>query len=330
VPSHRAFKSSYFRALALARVDRLLAQVRARRGEVLVLNLHKVSPMTNPFWPPLPPESFEALLAQLAPACRLTTFGELAALGPGGPVRLVLSFDDGFRDFVDYAMPILERHGVRANQNVIVESVVSGRPPWIVGVMDALAAAGDDRVRSLRVPGFTHCLESSDDQAKVRFGTQLANFLKAIPPTDRAEVSADVEALLGDTATMHLTPMMSEADTLAVAELHELGCHSYSHESMAPMSKADFDAELDRCERFFASIGREMSIFAFPNGSHRPDQVSSLLRRGVEHVLLVEERPGRAVRGVHPRITIFGDSEAELRVRSMGWRVPRWAEALGG
>ena len=32
---------------------------------------------------------------------------------------VVLSFDDGYQDFVEYAMPIMARHGVRANLNII-------------------------------------------------------------------------------------------------------------------------------------------------------------------------------------------------------------------
>jgi hypothetical protein len=99
---------------------------------------------------------------------------------------------------------------------------------------------------------------------------------------------------------------------------------------MAPMSEEEFADELDRCASFFSSIERPMSIFAFPNGSHRPDQISALLSRGISHVLLVEEHVSSAVAGVHPRITVYGESVDELRVRSMGGRVPRLATVLGG
>ena len=40
--------------------------------------------------------------------------------------------------------------------------------------------------------------------------------------------------------------------------------------------------------------------------------------RGVEHVLLAGERPARVGQGVYTRITMYGDSTAELRLRAMG------------
>jgi peptidoglycan/xylan/chitin deacetylase (PgdA/CDA1 family) len=307
------------------RVDGLLRAIRRSRGEVLVLNLHRVSPDPNPFWPPLVPDAFEALIAFLDRTCDVLTFEELASGQRSDRLRVVLSFDDGCRDFSEYVVPILARYRMRANLNVIVSSVETGRPPWTIALMDALANADVKRARSLEVPGFPHRLEGNDDDAKVRYGTLLANYLKAIPPNDRKVVTSDIEVLLSETSEEALTPMMSIEDVAGVGKLHELGCHSYSHESMAQMDGEAFAGELDRCTAFFANIDRPMKIFAFPNGSYRSDQVETLLAHGVEHVLVVDERPSTVVRGRHPRITMYGDSDAELRLRGMGWRATPWS-----
>lgn len=307
------------------RVDRLLRAIRRARGEVVVLNLHRVSPDPNPFWPPLAPDAFRALVAYLAKTCDVLTFEELAAGRRSGRLRVVLSFDDGCRDFVEYVVPILSQYRLRANLNVIVSSVETGQPPWTIALMDALASADATRVRGLEVPGFPHRLESEDDDAMVKYGTLLANYLKVMPQNERATATSDIEALLNETSEDVLTPMMSIDDVMAVRDLHELGCHSYSHESMAQMDSEEFASELDRCTAFFADLDCPMNIFAFPNGSYRPDQVETLSARGVEHVLVVDERPSTTIRGCHPRITIYGDSAAELRLRGMGWRAVPWA-----
>jgi peptidoglycan/xylan/chitin deacetylase (PgdA/CDA1 family) len=302
------------------RVDGLLRAIRRRKGEVVVLNLHRVSPDPNPFWPPLAPDAFQALVAYLDRTCDVLTFAELARGRRSDRLRVVLSFDDGCRDFVEYAVPILSQYGLRANLNVIVSSVETGQPPWTIALMDALADADTERVRGLEVPGFAYRLESDDDDAKVKYGTLLANYLKAMSPSERVAVTSDIETLLSETSEDALTPMMSIEDVVAVGDLHELGCHSYSHESMAQMEGEEFADELDRCTAFFANLDCPMNIFAFPNGSYRSDQVETLLARGVEHVLVVDERPSTIVRGCHPRITMYGDSAAELRLRGMGWR----------
>lgn len=300
------------------------------RGEVLVLNFHRVSPHHNPYWPPLAPEVFAALVEHLDRTCEVVTFAQLATGRRREGPRVVLSFDDGCRDFVDYVMPILERYSVQANQNVIVESVDTGRPPWINAVMDALSAASTSRVRSLSVPGFPYRLDDDDDPAKVKYGTLLANYLKQSPPSEREYVCGDVVRLLDDTNADKFTPMMSLRETTLVGDFHELGCHSYSHESMEHVSEADFRRDIDRCAGFFASVGHPMNIYAFPNGSYRDEQIEILLAQGIEHVLLVDERPSTVTRGVHPRITMYGDSAAELRLRAMGWRPQVGLSLLNG
>jgi peptidoglycan/xylan/chitin deacetylase (PgdA/CDA1 family) len=324
-PRRRTLKSAYFRALGAFHVDKLLRAIRQSRGEVVVLNLHRVSSDPSPFWPPLAPDAFQALISYLHRTCDVLTFEELARGQRADRLRVVLSFDDGCRDFVEYVIPILSEYRLQANLNIIVSSVETGKPPWTIALMDALSSAGATRVRGLEVPGFPHRLESDDDDAMVRYGTLLANYLKAMPRNERAAVTSDIEILLSETSDDALTPMMSLDDVLTVRGLHELGCHSYSHESMAQMDDEEFAGELDLCSAFFANLDCPMNIFAFPNGSYRSDQVETLLARGVEHVLVVDERPSTTTHGCHPRITMYGDSAAELRLRGMGWRAVPWA-----
>ena len=184
--TRQRLKKSYFKALSMARIDRLLRKLYARDDVVLVLNFHRVSPDANPYWPPLTPDAFETLVAYLASACRVLTFDELADdhdTAASAQPRAIVSFDDGCHDFVEYAAPILARYRLRANHNVIIHSVESGIPPWMIRVVDALNAATTKRVRSLNIPGFERHLDGDDELAKTRYGTALTGYLKTLSPT---------------------------------------------------------------------------------------------------------------------------------------------------
>jgi peptidoglycan/xylan/chitin deacetylase (PgdA/CDA1 family) len=249
------------------------------------------------------------------------TFGELADAQTDRRPTIILSFDDGYRDFVEYAMPILAQHGLRANQNVIAQSVETGQPPWMIRLVDALNAAPVSRLRKLAIPGLQVPSDDYDELAKTIYGTQLTASLQVLTPEERTRRFEDLENLLADTEPDRFTPMMSHRDVTEVQSVHELGAHSYSHEAMARFSETEFSRDVDRCQQLFTELSVPMKIFAFPYGSFRAEQVGVLHNRDVEHVLLVGERPSRIGQGVYTRITMYGDSSSELRMRALGHRL---------
>lgn len=71
--------------------------------------------------------------------------------------RLVLTFDDGTRDFLDYALPVLEEFGFRATL-FIVTGYIGRRRSWKTPSGEALPEVPlmtADELRSLRARGYT-------------------------------------------------------------------------------------------------------------------------------------------------------------------------------
>jgi peptidoglycan/xylan/chitin deacetylase (PgdA/CDA1 family) len=234
------------------------------------------------------------------------------------------------KDFVEHAMPVLEAFAIPANQNVIGSAVDTGRPPWAIGLLDRLGAAPVEMVQRLRLPGFSQQLASGDPYAQERFGAAITNHLKTMAPADRAPALRRLEEeALKSIVVERPTRMMSAADVAAAhAAGHEVGAHSYSHESMEHVGDEAFLADFRRCRDVLARAGCERcDVYAFPNGSHRPGQPELLRQHGVRHVLLVGERPSAPEAGVHTRLTLRGASLAELRARAT---LPGVAARLSG
>ena len=121
-----------------------------------------------------------------------------------------------------------------------------------------------------------------------------------------------------------ITRMMDLHDTRQAAAVHEIGAHSFSHESMGFESDDFFATDLDRCFDFFEKeLSLPLTIYAFPNGSYRKTQVELLRTRGLEHVLLVDEDYAKRGGPVYPRFTMYGDTGAEVRLRALGFRPGR-------
>ena len=98
-----------------------------------ILNLHKVGFDDGSAYTALNPETFEQLLNFLLENYQITSFAELINESENnqiisGKPKVILSFDDGYKDFVNVIHPILQKFGIRANQNIIPGCIESNRP----------------------------------------------------------------------------------------------------------------------------------------------------------------------------------------------------------
>ena len=113
-----------------------------------MLMYHSISPVVedDPHSIRVRPETFDRHLAHLRRrGLRGVSMTEwLAAARRGEASRLVaLTFDDGYRDFIDHAMPILARHGMSGTVYVVAGKI-DGTSDWVVGGPDAPLMTADD------------------------------------------------------------------------------------------------------------------------------------------------------------------------------------------
>jgi peptidoglycan/xylan/chitin deacetylase (PgdA/CDA1 family) len=326
----RTLKRLYFALMAGCGVDAWLLRRVRRRDLVVVLNLHRVSPHPNPFFSPLHPRLFDYLLTRLRRHFRISTFRDLDR--DRTRPAAVLSFDDGYHDFLEYALPLLDRHGLPANINV-VPAYLNGELGWDLRLNDFLNGAPRTLIDEIRLPGFRGRLASDDFEAKVQYGLALKAFLKGQGRDGRLALWHHLESVMARADWLEPTRMMSCGDVREVARSCEVGAHSFSHEMMGLESDAFFQEDLGRCRAFFGQeLGLPVEVYAFPHGSYRPEQVEALLRGGVRHVLVNQDRYANRQGSLYPRFCFHADSTREVDLRAVGYRPGRLlsaAAALG-
>lgn len=286
---------------------------------IAILNLHRVSPLTNPFWSPLDPKVFEELLKFLQANFEVVSFDDLESLNRPGKPAAILSFDDGYYDFIEYALPLLEKYRMRANMNVIPQCAESGKPIWNVRLYDFLNTAPRALVNEIRLPGFSAELKDDSREAKIGYGLKISGFLKNRPREEREKLWREIEPVMAK-SDFQETRMMTADEIREISRVTEIGVHSFSHESMGFEENEFFERDFIKCRDYFAEkLQLPLTAYAFPNGSYRAEQVDFLRRSGVKHILLVDEKFSGRGTDIFPRLTVYGDSKREVIFKSLGF-----------
>ncbi|GEM_PF-857300 len=315
--------------LATLRWDAVLLARMRRNGSCVVLNFHRVNPHPNPYWPAIHPNHFDQLLGFVVKQFDVVAISHLGSIQTRRTEKppAVLSFDDGYLDFLQFASPILNKHHIRANLNIIPSCVESGMPPWNILLYDLLDSMHSSAVRSITLPGFTDTLKSDDFSEKARFGASIAGFLKNRPRQERLSIFNAFFSRFAESA-FPVTAMMNRDQLKSIAIDHDIGAHSYHHESMGYETDSFFEADVQSCKTYFEDVLRTpCRYYAFPNGSYRREHIKLLRERGFERALLVDERYAKVSSFELPRFTISADSIRELKLQSVGYRAKIYANS---
>lgn len=165
--------SAYVAKAAVTRARSVLSSFRpgdAVAPGLRILFYHRVSSERDPL--AVSPRNFRDQMACLADSeftvLDLTAALELLQAGTLPPHSLALTFDDGYRDVLDHAVPVLDRHGFTAT-DFIVTGAVDGttrfswyrHQPPLLSWRDITALDGTSPLRfeahSVSHPNLVHC-----------------------------------------------------------------------------------------------------------------------------------------------------------------------------
>ncbi len=279
--------------LAQAWITRRARRTRERHG--LILMYHRITdPSIDPWNLIVDPENFRAQMevlrrfADVVPLKELP--GALRHRGEGNPV-VAITFDDGYQDNLEFALPALEKHGCPATVFLATGWIGRNVPfwwdrlAWILFAPDELPETleleiGDTRLTwSNPKNSFTSGVTKEDrDMLHRRIWSTLR--LEPSPIQDAAIDTLALWAGLDPRADVSGRPM-SEDEVRRVAESGTItvGAHSHTHRPLAELSPAcqesEIERSLDRCEQI---VGYRPDTFAFPHGSFSEATIEAVTR----------------------------------------------------
>jgi peptidoglycan/xylan/chitin deacetylase (PgdA/CDA1 family) len=250
---------------AVATILPLLLQTRNKQ-RLSILTYHRVLPAFDYMCPAEPTVSdFEwqmELLSQqfnplsLSDALSLLEYGEL-------PDRAVcVTFDDGYANNEELALPVLERFGIPATMFVSTDFLNGGRM-WNDTVIEALRIA-EGTVLDLKSLGLdVHDISSIE--ARRRAAGTIIREIKHWPPEKRSEAVGMIESMVGPLPD---NMMMSDDQVRHLsASGIEIGAHTRSHPILSTLELNQVRDEIVGSQAYLERVlDSPIRYFAYPNG----------------------------------------------------------------
>jgi peptidoglycan/xylan/chitin deacetylase (PgdA/CDA1 family) len=297
-----------------------------KNENLTVLNLHRVAPDDGSSWKPMDPKIFREVCSFISKHFDVITFNEIPNLKMNCIKRpqIILSFDDGYKDFIEYAVPVLDEMAFKVNQNVIPNCAIQQMPPFNVIMQDWIGRATNEEIRKIDIPNFKF---SKDLDNRIKIGTQVSNYFKGLNYTSQKNVFTYLLPQLSNYGFPSFTKMMTVEEIKQISFTHQIGMHSMNHENMNLESDEYFELDLKLCKSFADNVLQTPSTtYAFPNGGFRDEQISRVFDFGFSNCLLVGNSHSKTNRNTHYRINFFADTKSEAKTKIVGNLFNRYGE----
>ena len=186
------------------------------------------------------------------------------------PRSVVLTVDDGYRDFLEVAYPLLQRYEVPATVFVVSKFMRGGFWLWFDRLRFTFdnAAAQDFKVMG---PDGPVRLRLDSPQSRAAAWESVMTRCLRLPPEERNTYVAACETAAGvvvpDEPFGEFASLSREDIEKMDPRIVEIGSHTRTHPILSGCSDADVTAEIAGSKaEIEAAIGRRVSTFCYPNG----------------------------------------------------------------
>lgn len=290
-----------FEVLAATGLPALVRPLSRCKG--VILTLHRVLPGDPPAFSPnailrVTPEFLEkVILAARRRALDLVGIDEaVARIRRPGETRnfVALTFDDAWRDNLEFALPVLLKHEVPFTLYVPTGLVDGVGEVWWQALEDVVAA---QRAIAVDLGDGISYLEAETTDQKYRAFQRIYRHMREIPEPDRVALIRDLAGKYGLDLAAHGRALImdwSQLKRFHDEPLCTLGAHTVYHYELAKLPAAEMRREIEQsADVLKAQFGRRPKHLAYPIGapvSAGPREFAAARELGFESA--VTTRPG--------------------------------------
>ena len=277
---------------------------------------HRVNPKRDQLWDPMDVALFEKCISYISKNFEVVILEDLVEspkLMSKKNMATIL-FDDGYKDNILYAAPILDKYNCKASFYVVTDCIELNIPTWtyILEYTFKETKRSDLDLDFVFLPEELKVKNLPDQKARMEYVKKLKPVLKTVRHEDRNKVIETVREAYGDVDLPKI--MMDWQDLLALRKAgHYIGSHTLSHSMLGTMTDTnEIKEELELSARAIEkNLGYFPKTISYPAGSYNQASIALSKEIGYSMGLAVKQKsyyPNENDIFEIPRIELYNES----------------------
>ena len=248
-------------------------------------------------WDPMDPVLFEKCIRFIRKRFEVCLIEDLVdSPGLKNPKKnfATIMFDDGYKDNMEYALPILDKYNIKASFYVVTDCIEKNIPTWThqVEYLFQFTNLNDLSLDFEFLPEGRRVKTLNSQTGRIAYGKKLIPLLKKISHEERLLAISEITNKINDVELPKL--MMSWNDLRELKKAgHYIGSHSISHAILGTMNDLDeiYYEVRKSGEIIQKHLGDFPKSFSFPIGSFDERVVETCRKSGYKAGLAVKQQP---------------------------------------
>ena len=240
---------------------------RFKKNSLLILMFHQVNDNESKFYSAMPVKTFEQLCVFINQHYDVIFFSDISKRlnSKNKKPAAIITFDDGHRDIIENAFPILSRMRLKFNVNIDTEILQTSKIQDFLKVYDILNYT---QIDSYFNPKFMDKPIVINKERPIVTEMGFTEILSNLSTEKRREFINNM-AQITNIKDEAFSKVLSTKDlkTLNESGIVEFGSHSHTHSIFTKISKEQLTFELRHSKDILENIiKKEVEVLAYPNG----------------------------------------------------------------
>ena len=243
-------------------------------NQIVILNYHRVLAESDPMLPNEPDaKHFERQLKWLTNYFNVISLDEaLSNLEENKSIdpQIVLTFDDGYRNNAEIALPLLKKYGVNASFFIVTDEL-DGGIMWNDTIIEAIRRTSLNNLE-IELSGKTFNYRITSNRSRRKCADEICRIVKYYSIEERGEFVSSFADKLGVKQLPTDLMMTSEQIKLLTAEGMIVGAHACKHDVLTSMTESSAKNQIcDAKIKLEKLLDHPVDYYAFPNGKPGKD-----------------------------------------------------------